>query len=153
MEKSNDGRDAASTYDGSGKMSSDTPEQRTTTELAADRTRWAADRTLWAADRTFIAWLRTAISMIGFGVGIGKAGDILEGYGYEFEDSVSLQIVGLAFVALAVLGLVGALVQDIRISKRLSEAGYGRIEPTPLGRVMGILVLIVGIAGGIVIFW
>ena len=47
-------------------------EQRTS--MAGERTRWAADRTLWAADRTFIAWLRTSISMIGFGIGIGKAG-------------------------------------------------------------------------------
>ena len=74
------------------------------TELAGERTRWAADRTLWAADRTFIAWLRTAISMIGFGVGIGKAGDILEGYGYELDSIHGLQVIGLAFVTLAVLG-------------------------------------------------
>lgn len=47
------------------------------TAMASQRTRWAADRTLWAADRTFIAWLRTAISMIGFGFAIGKAGDAL----------------------------------------------------------------------------
>ncbi len=122
------------------------------TDLAATRTRWAADRTLWAADRTFIAWLRTAISMIGFGVGIGKAGDVLEAYGYNLDDYHSLQFVGLAFITLAVLGLMGALIQDFRIGERLTKAGYGRVEPTPLGRVMGILVLLVGIIGAIVIF-
>ena len=134
------------------KMSGDNKRERTTTELAEDRTRWAADRTLWAADRTFIAWLRTAISMIGFGIGIGKAGDILGDYGYPADQSRALMFVGLAFVALAVLGLLGALVQEFRITARLSRAGYGRIEPVPLGRVMGVLVLIVGILGGIVIF-
>jgi putative membrane protein len=122
------------------------------TDLAADRTRWAADRTLWAADRTFIAWLRTAISMIGFGVGMGKAGDVLEGYGYEIDDYHSLQFVGVAFITLAVFGLVGALVQDFRIGERLNKAGFGRVEPTPLGRVMGSLVLLVGIIGAVVIF-
>ena len=140
-------------------MSSDTSEAKTTTELAVertdlagDRTRWAADRTLWAADRTFIAWLRTAISMIGFGIGIGKAGDILNDYGIEADPNHGLQIVGLAFITLGVLGLLGALVQNMRIAKRLDKAGYGRVEPTPLGEVMGILVLVVGILGAVVIF-
>ncbi len=122
------------------------------TELAGNRTRWAADRTLWAADRTFIAWLRTAISMIGFGIGIGKAGDILNDYGYEPDPNHGLQFIGLAFITLAVLGLLGALVQEMRIAKRLEKAGFGRVEPTPLGQVMGILVLLVGIFGAVVIF-
>lgn len=125
---------------------------KTTTELAEYRTRWAADRTLWAADRTLIAWLRTAISMIGFGVGIGKAGGILGDYGYRADNSRMLMFFGLAFVVLGVLGLVGALVQEYRISERLTKAGYGRIEPTPLGLAMGILVLVIGVLGGIVIF-
>jgi putative membrane protein len=116
------------------------------TELAGDRTRWAADRTLWAADRTFIAWLRTAISMIGFGVGLGKAGDVLDDYGYAGDPNNGLQVVGLALVTLGVLGLLGALIQDVRIARRLTKAGYGRVEPVPLGQVMGVLVLLVGIA-------
>ncbi len=139
-------------------MSDESP-GKTATELAGDRTeladvrtRWAADRTLWAADRTLIAWLRTAISMIGFGIGIGKAGDVLNDFGSDVDSQYGLQIVGVAFIALGVLGLVGALVQDIRISRRLSNAGYGRVEPTPLGQVMGILVLVVGILGAIIIF-
>ncbi len=122
------------------------------TEFAANRTRWAADRTLWAADRTLLAWLRTAISMIGFGIGIGKAGDVLNDSGYDVDSNYGLQIIGVAFIALGVLGLFGALVQDVRISRRLAKAGFGRVEPTPLGQVMGILVLVVGIFGAIVIF-
>ncbi len=139
-------------------MSDESPGETTTelagerTQLAGDRTRWAADRTLWAADRTLIAWLRTAISMIGFGIGIGKAGDVLNDSGYDVDSNYGLHVIGVAFITLAVLGLFGALVQDIRISRRLSDAGYGRVEPTPLGQVMGILVLVVGILGAIVIF-
>ena len=140
-------------------MNSDTSGAKTTTELAVertdlagDRTRWAADRTLWAADRTFIAWLRTAISMIGFGIGIGKAGEILDDYGVDADNAQNLQFIGLAFITLAVIGLMGALIQDFRIGRRLAKAGYGRVEPTPLARVMGILVLVVGIFGSIIIF-
>jgi len=130
--------------------STELAEQRTS--MAADRTRWAADRTLWAADRTFIAWLRTSISMIGFGIGIGKAGDALESQGVILDSYYSMQIVGLAFISLAVLGLIGALIQEMRIEKRLASQGYGRVEPTPLGQVMGFLVLAVGVLGAIFIF-
>jgi hypothetical protein len=90
--------------------------------------------------------------MIGFGVGLGKAGDVLDDYGYAGDPNNGLQIVGLALVTLGVLGLLGALVQDIRIAKRLADAGFGRVEPVPLGQVMGVLVLLVGILGAIVIF-
>ena len=82
--------------------STELAEQRTS--MAGERTRWAADRTLWAADRTFIAWLRTSISMIGFGIGIGKAGDALESQGVILDSYHSMQIVGRAFISLAVLG-------------------------------------------------
>ena len=122
------------------------------TELAEKRTRWAADRTYWAADRTLIAWIRTAISMIGFGIALGKSGDYLETYGIALDSYHSLQIVGLAFITLGVSGVVGASIQDMRIEKRIASQGYGRVEPTPLGLVMGILVLLVGILGAIAIF-
>ena len=140
-------------------MSDESTGKFTTTELAGqrtvmagDRTRWAADRTLWATDRTFIAWLRTSISMIGFGIAIGKAGDALESQGVVLDSYYSMQIVGLAFISLAVLGLIGALIQVMRIEKRLASQGYGRVEPTPLGQVMGFLVLAVGVLGAIFIF-
>ncbi len=140
-------------------MSNDSTGKSTTTEPAGqvknikgDATRWAADRTLWAADRTFIAWLRTSISMIGFGIGIGKAGDALESQGIVLDSYQSLRIVGLAFILLAVLGLIGALIQDMRIGRRLASEGYGRVEPTPLARVMGFLVLAVGVLGAVFIF-
>lgn len=61
-------------------MSDDAKNQNTSDQRAASQTEmerklthWAADRTRWAADNTFIAWLRAAISMIGFGIGLGKA--------------------------------------------------------------------------------
>jgi putative membrane protein len=115
-------------------------------------TRWAADRTLWAADRTFIAWLRTSISMIGFGIGIGKAGDVLEQHGIELGPTNIAQYLGMAFIAIAILGLIGALIQNFRIERRLGRQGYARVEPTPLAQVMGILVVLFGLAGSIFIF-
>lgn len=115
-------------------------------------TRWAADRTFWALDRTVIAWMRTAISLIGFGITIGKAGDALESQGILLDPYHSLQVVGVALISLAVLGLMGAVIQDLRIERRIARQGYQRVERTPLGMVMAILVLLVGIFGGFVIF-
>jgi len=125
-------------------------EQRTS--LAGDRTRWAADRTLWAADRTFIAWLRTAIAMIGFGISIGKAGDVLQQNEILTDEFLTLQATGVIFIILAIVGLTGALVQNYRIQRRLSDQGFGRVEPVPMGMTMGILVLGFGVLGGVFIF-
>ena len=122
------------------------------THMADIRTRWAADRTLWAADRTFIAWLRTAISMIGFGISIGKAGDALQHYEIIKDDYQTLQLTGLIFIGLAVVGLAGALVQNYKIQRRLSDEGFGRVEPVPLGMTMGLLVLGFGLVGAVFIF-
>ena len=107
---------------------------------------------MWAADRTLIAWLRTAISLIGFGFAIGKGGDVLEAQGYVVESYRGLQTVGLAMISLAVVGLMGSVVQNLRIEKRLAEEGFGRVEPVPLGLTMAVLVLLVGIAGAFIIF-
>jgi hypothetical protein len=64
----------------------------------------------------------------------------------------SLQFAGIAMISLAVFGLFGAVIQNLRIEKRLNEEGYGRVEPVPLGLTMSVLVLLVGIAGGLIIF-
>lgn len=46
--------------------------ERSSNELAQDRTVLAAGRTLMAADRSLMAWMRTALSMISFGFTIYK---------------------------------------------------------------------------------
>ena len=116
-------------------------------------TRWAADRTLWAADRTFIAWLRTSISMIGFGITIGKGGEVLESQGIAVGAENTTQYLGVIFILLACLGLAGALVQNVRIDQRLKREGYPRVEPTPLALTMGILVTLFGLAGALFVFF
>jgi len=122
------------------------------TKSPDQNTRWAADRTLWAADRTFIAWLRTSISMIGFGIGIGKAGDVLERQGIDIGSEGLAQYLGVTFILIAVIGLIGALIQNVRIERRIGLEGYARVEPTPLAQVMGIVVVVFGLAGSLFVF-
>jgi hypothetical protein len=76
---------------------------------------------------------------------------VLESQGVVVDSYQGLQFVGLAMISLAVLGLFGAVIQNLRIEKRLNAEGYGRVEPIPLGLTMSVLVLLVGIAGGFLI--
>ncbi len=49
------------------KSSNDLAEERT--DLAQDRTDWAEDRTLMANERTFAGWMRTGLASVGIGLG------------------------------------------------------------------------------------
>lgn len=49
------------------KSSNDLAEDRT--DLAEDRTDWAEDRTLMANERTFAGWMRTGLAAVGIGLG------------------------------------------------------------------------------------
>jgi putative membrane protein len=132
-------------------MSQDLSKSKTTNELAHERTDMAADRTFWAGDRTLIAWIRTALSLIGFGFGVGRALEYLEKLGREPDPFYTAQVFSGGFIFIGVLGLFGAIIQHIRIEKRLQMRGYPRLEPWPLGLTTGILLLLLGIFGFIVV--
>ena len=51
----------------SDKSSNDLAEERT--DLAEDRTDWAEDRTIMANERTFAGWMRTGLAAVGIGLG------------------------------------------------------------------------------------
>lgn len=51
----------------SDKSSNELAEDRT--DLAQDRTDWAEDRTLMANERTFAGWMRTGLASVGIGLG------------------------------------------------------------------------------------
>lgn len=123
------------------------------TELAEDRTRLAADRTFWAGDRTVIAWIRTSLSLIGFGFGIGRALEYLEKIGRYADPFFTAQIFGGGFILIGILMLSAAVIQNVRIERRLNKRGYPRVEPWPLGMLSAILLLGIGIYGFIVILF
>jgi putative membrane protein len=121
------------------------------TELAQDRTRWSADRSYWAADRTVIAWERTSLSLIGFGFGIGRALEYLEKLGRYADPFFTAQVFGGGFILIGVLMLITAVIQNMRIERRLKKRGYPRIEGWPLGFLSAIMLLLIGIYGFVVI--
>jgi len=123
------------------------------TELAQDRTRWSADRTYWASDRTVIAWERTALSLIGFGFGIGRALEYLEKLGRYADPFFTAQVFGGGFILIGVLMLFAAVIQNMRIERRLKQRGYSRIEHWPLGFLSAIMLLLIGIYGFVVILF
>ena len=50
------------------------------TDLAEDRTDWAEDRTLMANERTFAGWMRTGLAAVGIGLGFNALFGKLEPY-------------------------------------------------------------------------
>ena len=119
----------------------------TTTELARERNREAADRTL-------LAWIRTALSLIGFGFGIGKFYDYMQTAGIQRElDPIrSTLIFGAGFIVLGVLGLAAAVIQHARLLRRLDKVEYVYAPPLPLGMIMAILLLLIGVFGLVAVF-
>ena len=117
------------------------------TELARERSREAADRTL-------LAWIRSALSLIGFGFGIGKFYDYLQtaGLHQSLDPIQSTRIFGGSFILLGVIGLLAAVIQHYRLLQRLERPAYAYEPPMPLGMFMAILLLIVGAFGFVAIF-
>jgi putative membrane protein len=86
-------------------VSARAPAPNLANELARERNREAAERTL-------MAWIRTALSLIGFGFGIGKLDAYLQGAGLHrrFDLPHSTLIFGASFIVVGILGLLAAIV-------------------------------------------
>ncbi|MGI9402126.1 MAG: YidH family protein [Rhizobiaceae bacterium] len=112
----------------------------TNTELAKERNREAAERTL-------MAWIRTSISMIGFGIGFGAAGEYLGGSPSAPTRIHDLQAIGSAFIVLAVISMFAAVVQNVRLLKRIKRDDFTYIEPVPIGLITSCLILLFGLLG------
>lgn len=117
------------------------------TELAKERSREAADRTL-------LAWIRTGLSLIGFGFGIGKFYDYMQtaGIHQELDPVRSTLIFGASFIVLGILALVAAVIQHIRLLRRLDHPSYSYAAPLPLGMITAILLLLIGVFAFVAIF-
>ncbi len=117
-------------------------------ELAKERNREAAERTL-------MAWIRTALSLIGFGFGIGKLAAYLDAAGLRtrFDVPHSSLIFGSSFIVVGILGLLAAIVQHARILKRLSRPDFAYNAMRPIAMTVAALLMLIGLFGLIAILW
>ena len=117
-------------------------------ELARERNREAAERTL-------MAWIRTALSLIGFGFGIGKLDAYLQGAGLHtrFDLPHSTLIFGASFIVVGILGLLAAIVQHARILKRLSQPNFAYNAMRPIAMTVAAVLMLIGVFGLTAILW
>ena len=129
-------------------MSDRPPAPNVANELARERNREAAERTL-------MAWIRTALSLIGFGFGIGKLEAYLGGAGLHtrFDLPHSSLIFGASFIVLGILGLLAAIVQYARVLKRLSRPDFAYHAMRPIAMAVATVLMLIGVFGLVAILW
>ena len=117
--------------------------QRSSNEMAEDRTDLAFERSKMASDRTTMAFLRTAISLIGFGFSIPALFQVLTGVpGMEDAPIERARLVGLSMLFLAVFMLAAAIAQQIMYLRRISQAAQ-RSFPFSIAMFSSFLMLLV----------
>lgn len=117
-------------------------EQKSSNELAQERTDLALRRNLMAADRTLMAWIRTALSMISFGFTIYK---VLQGFVQSGTLAMQAGTPRNAGLFLIGLGTVSVILGTIEYGQTLRE--LRRLERIPAWRTSLVIALIVSLAG------
>ena len=102
-----------------------------------------------------MAWIRTALSLIGFGFGIGKLDAYLHGADLHtrFDVPHSTLIFGASFIVVGILGLLAAIVQHSRVLKRLSRPDFAYNAMRPIAMTVATLLILIGVFGLIAILW
>ncbi|WP_158805364.1 MULTISPECIES: YidH family protein [unclassified Acidisoma] len=116
-------------------------------ELAKERNREAADRTL-------MAWIRTALSLIGFGFGIGRLSAYMNAAGLHtsLNPAHTTLIFGASFMVVGLFGLLAAVVQHVRILNRLSQPDFAYSAMRPIAVAVACMLLLIGVFGLVAVF-
>ncbi len=127
-------------------LNSETPKPLSNNDLALDRTELAKYRSRAAADRTLMAWIRTSLSLIGFGFGIPTIVKTIEvtrltPYLNPIRFSV---IVGLAFIATGMLGMILALKEHRKLLRQIKSDRY-TYEASHSAEIVAVALLIIGL--------
>ena len=82
------------------------PVQKSSNDLAIERTDLAAKRTVMAADRSLMAWIRTGLSMISFGFTIYKLLQAFQSAGSILPHENSPRRIGLFLTGLGTIAIL-----------------------------------------------
>jgi putative membrane protein len=113
---------------------------KSSNELAQDRTDLAIDRTLMAASRSLMAWVRTGLSMIGFGFTI-----------YKFLSNEAQGLVrdprnvGLFLIVLGILSIIFGGIEYLQTAGEMRR-NYGAKKVRKYPLIMAFLVGGLGMA-------
>jgi len=123
-------------------------EQKTSNELAGERTGLAVDRTVMAANRTLMAWVRTGLSMISFGFTIYKflqAAVKVETVEHVMLRAQSPRRFGLFLIALGVVSVVLGAVEYFATVKRLNTMSERIYSPCNFSFIMALAIGLLGL--------
>lgn len=123
------------------KSSDQLAQQRT--DLAGERTDLAFERTVLAYERTLMAWIRTATSLISFGFTIYKFFQEMNKAEDQPQRLLTPRLVGMIMIGFGFLGLLFAEIQHIAAIKRLKKVQPDM--PKSLSSILAILILIFGL--------
>ena len=94
-------------------MNADSKE-KSSQDLAEDRTDWAEDRTLLANERTFAGWMRTGMACVALALGLKAV------FG-DFEPTWIAKAASSLFIAISIYIFVMAYIQSRKTKDRLTD--------------------------------
>jgi putative membrane protein len=136
------------------RVTSSSPSDQISTELAARRTGMSFQRTRMSADRTLMSVIRTSLSLIGFGFTIYQIfqklyeAQVIRRAGAPRNFGVGLVVLGIAMLALGIIYQIAFMLELRRSREELRRDGLVHAEsefPVSLTLIVALMLLAIGV--------